>query len=407
MQNSLNNPRPSSSRTGPPVKPAIAAVLTRLQDIFRQAAAPLRVTATRSLDEARGHYLLAVSGSAGASHRIFLRIAASGEPRQVDIAHAAYQRYRRTTPECERPAAALLAAPDISDLARRRCDEQGLNYLDTANNSYHISLTPYYLERIGPVPTTFRKRKLGPLFSQPRIQAIRVLLCFPHREWHQKDLAAEAHLSTGTVNALVRRLEEEGYLLRDGKGPRQRSRLIRPGELLDAWAQHWRTVQRLRHRYYARFPSPDSLMQALVRAARRVSGLPRPLTPEGPYPPAPKLPYVTSPPLAFTGLSAAHLVTPHVLFELVEAYTTLDPILIAQQARLHSVEDGANLVLLEPPDRTAFYQAGPRKRMPCVCLPQLYVDLVAAGGRASSEAAPELRPHILDPQLSFGGELPA
>jgi hypothetical protein len=214
-------------------------------------------------------------------------------------------------------------------------------------------------------------------------------------------LAAAAALSVSTINALVRRLEEEEYVERRGKGPTQTVHLLRPGDLLDSWAEYWRTVERVRHRYYGRYPSPDAAMQALARAGQHLTDQPSLFSPgpsaavqsEGGLPASSQ-----PPPVAFTGLAGASRVAPYVAFSTVELYVSVQPTRLAGEADLRPADEGPNVILLEPPDRTVLQGSSIRQHLPVVCLAQLYVDLIAAGGRAASEAAPLIRPLVLQGQ---------
>jgi DNA-binding MarR family transcriptional regulator len=237
---------------------------------------------------------------------------------------------------------------------------------------------------------------------------IRALLNDPHRDWHQNALARESRISIGTVNALVDRLEREGFVRRVGVGRRhQILRLIRPGELLDRWADHWREVKRVRHRFFHRHSSPEQLMRELRAAATELYreglllGQQRILLPSPgdtsrlALTPASEFAGHKVEPVAYTGLAGAHLLHGHVSFAVIEAYVPIDAAVLARRLGMLAADEGPNVVLIAPPDEGIFHCTVHRAGLPVVCLPQLYVDLVAGGGRAQGEAAPRVREDLL------------
>jgi transposase len=212
-------------------------------------------------------------------------------------------------------------------------------------------------------------------------------LCHPYRTWHQREIAAAAHLSVGTIHALARRLESERHLAREGKGRTQKIHLTRPDVLLDDWAQWWRSQHVARYAFHSEHPSAYARMSALYAAASQIG-----FSFESSDRASPEQDLS---PLIFTGLAGASLVVPYADFDVVTAYVSHDISGLARKAGLNYVETAPNVLLLAAPDRGIFYDTRWINGYPVACLPQLYADLLAIGARAAGEVAPLVRDQIL------------
>jgi DNA-binding MarR family transcriptional regulator len=276
-----------------------------------------------------------------------------------------------------------------------------------ADRSYLIALGHYHFEREASAAARPRRAREGDLLTPARLRVIRALLCHPTRAWDQIALAQKTRVSVGTVNALVNRLVDRKYGERrggkEGKGPDQKFHLLQARELLDEWAEYWPRVTRLRHRYYARYGTVPQFAAELSRIAREIHDeeVSDHLTKRLWETPSTKSPewrdalargiLENTAPFALTGLAAASFVEDFVRFTMIEAYATVDLDRLAQRAGLRAVEDEPNVVLIEPPDYGLLTETTTVGDVPIVCLAQLYVDLIAAGGRAAGEAAPLIR----------------
>jgi hypothetical protein len=76
--------------------------------------------------------------------------------------------------------------------------------------------------------------------SLMRHRALRVLLSYPNRKWHQNELAQDVDVDPGShVNRVVKFLLQEHYADYDGRGPGEVIFVTRPGGLLDTWRGCW------------------------------------------------------------------------------------------------------------------------------------------------------------------------
>lgn len=136
-----------------------------------------------------------------------------------------------------------------------------------------------------------------------------------------------------------------------------------PNRLLDDWAARYRFDRHRRHRYAVSIASYEQGMRKIQNELKRN--------------------HVR---FAWTGWSAAQLVAPYVRTEMFMAYVDLahqDPVFRAMQP----VEDGGNVLLLEPHDEGVFqFDDSSSIFGSLVCLPQLYIDLRNMSGRAAEQA---------------------
>jgi hypothetical protein len=80
----------------------------------------------------------------------------------------------------------------------------------------------------------------GPKLSGKAGIATQALLREPRRAWSIQDLAHQAGASTGLVHRLLVRLEQEQLIEAQGTGPNKTRVLMKPGPLLDLWAEEMR-----------------------------------------------------------------------------------------------------------------------------------------------------------------------
>lgn len=396
----------TASRMG---KPDLRQALTILQQAIAAGHGVQVLSAVRTAPDSE-HLLLHVETPDGAAHRVFTYLSPVGEPRYVDQLAGAFVRQRCRLAGETPPPVALFVARSLGPGARRRCQELGINYLATANRSYLISLGSYHYEREGDTVKPLRRRGGGELITRARVQAIRALLCRPAEEWDQVVLARRAGVSVSTVNGLVGMLVDRQYGERSGRGPRQKFRLTKARELLEEWAAYWPRVARVRHRYYARYSSVDQFAHRLAVIARavhqsEVKGHVNARLWESPSSKPAEWQRALDQgllrrvePLALSGLSAASFIEEFVRYRTIEAYTAVDPSQLANSAEMRAVEDEPNVILIQPPDYGILAETVVERAIPIVCPAQLYVDLMAAGGRAASEAAPIIQRRALEAQ---------
>jgi len=189
---------------------------------------------------------------------------------------------------------------------------------------------------------------------------VRVLLVDPQRAWRLGELAQAAGVSLGHAHNVVKRLEELAWVER---GDQQRIRLVKPGELLDTWAEAYT----YRQNGVAAFFSPERITRRLMadiaawaQAERRR--------------------------YAFTLHSGAALVASNIRFPAIHCYLDGDAAALARALGLRPGEGEGNVHILAPYDHGVFYAPMEKGGLSVVCLPQLYVDLFRYERRGREQA---------------------
>jgi hypothetical protein len=159
--------------------------------------------------------------------------------------------------------------------------------------------------------------------------AAQAILLEPERGWKVRELATLADVSSGLAHRLLARLEDEGLMKADGKGPSKVRVVTDPGGLLDLLAEET-VVRPLRTPAFRLAQSPTALIRGIAKAL------------EGK-----KVDY------ALTGAGAASLVAPFVsavpIVEVwVSAHLLVDRVL--DELGMEKAETGQNVELLQAGD---------------------------------------------------------
>jgi len=217
-----------------------------------------------------------------------------------------------------------LIARETTAEARAILAEHGVGIIDGLGNA-HLELPGllFHLEghrpqrRVaGPVPPARLRGKAG--------IAVQALLLQPDREWKVQDLAREAGVATGLAHRVLARLEEQGILAAEGKGPQRVRRITNPTALLDLWTEE--QVERPRRTLGHLLPqTPQQLIQQLATNLGRVG-----------------IDY------ALTGAAAASLVAPFVTaVPVVEVWVVETAAAEELGAAADPVSEGQNVVFLQ------------------------------------------------------------
>lgn len=260
-------------------------------------------------------------------------------------------------------AVPVLVVPFMTPAGAKAAAERGLNWIDLSGNA-RLRDEDLYVSVQGR-PNQFKSpgRPSSP-FAPKSSRVARAMLLEPSRWWLQKELAERTDLDPGRVSRIVRRLDDDELLERDGSRLRPRD----PDLLLDAWAQDYRFD---RHDVVT-----GHLSGSGVELARELQGR---LLAEG----------VDH---AFTGLPAAWAIDGFARFRLVSVYVSGDPRTAADVVGMRRNERGANVQLIGPDDRGVFDGRQTFNDLPCVSGVQVYLDLSHLPERAA-EAAEQLRSH--------------
>lgn len=255
----------------------------------------------------------------------------------------------------------VLVVPFMSRAGAEAADRVRLNWIDLSGNA-HVRAENLHLWVQGH-PNEFgsRGRPSSP-FAPRSARLTRALLLDPVRWWTQKDLAAVTGLDDGNVSRIVRRLDEEFLLERQGRELRPSD----PDLLLDAWAQDYRFD---RHDILPGHLSGGGIELARDLAARLESL---------------NIHY------AFTGLPAAWVMDQFARFRLTTVYVDGDPREAADRLGVRREAKGANIQLVGPNDAGVFSGEHDHGGLRCVAPVQAYLDLLQLPERAT-EAAQHLR----------------
>ncbi|MEK7764992.1 MAG: type IV toxin-antitoxin system AbiEi family antitoxin, partial [bacterium] len=261
----------------------------------------------------------------------------------------------------------VLAADHLSEGARRELQERGIGFVDGAGN-VRIKFGTVLIDRqiLPPVARPRVQRPLDRLVSRKYARVLRVLLEHHDRPWGVRELSQEAGISFRHAWVALDRLAEEGWV----EKKRGQNRLAAPGTLLDFWAGRYPWKRHQSHRFYAPVRSFDDLLE-------RLSVLQDGTT------------------YALTGPAGSMLVAPFVTFAVHYLYSGagLEP--FQRALDLRPVETGgANIVIVEPDDPGVFYGVRDIRGYPVACNTQLYLDLMALGGRGKDQAT-HLREQVM------------
>ena len=284
----------------------------------------------------------------------------------------------------------------VTPLLAKTLRELGLGYFDLYGTCY-LRWPGLYIERRGRQKPLLSERRrpgltellrdnglsAGNIFgtrSWMRQRAVRGMLSYPDRKWHQTELAQEVGLDPAAVNRVIQFLLEEHHADYEGKGPGKVVFLTHPGATLEMWAgywtQSWSKLRKAQRGFYSLAMNTDELKRDLTQAAaqsgRRVG---------------------------FTLSAGSDYFGSYMRDDQVCGYFGGDLQDLARAAQFDVVERGANVVLLPLRDEGLLYMpqhldideepyAGP------VCPVQLYLDMRAAGGRYA-EQAEALRKEVL------------
>lgn len=223
--------------------------------------------------------------------------------------------------------ALLLIADETTAEAREILERHGIGVVDGLGNA-HIELPGLLLHLEGRGRP--RRDAAGPArLSGKAGMVAQALLLAPERDWHVRDLAEEADVSSGLAHRVLARLEGEGLMTAEGAGPKRVRRLANATALLDLWAEE------------------------NVDRPRRTPGYTLSRSPEQPIGKIGSGLEAHGTAYAMTGAAAASLVAPFVTaVPVVQLWVpaTAEPDQVLHAAGAEPVMDGANVVLLQAKD---------------------------------------------------------
>lgn len=162
----------------------------------------------------------------------------------------------------------LVVAERLQPNVRHELEAAGLSYVD-GRGAMHLS-GPGVLIHLEPQP-----RNTKGLVPPPKglgvvaIRIVQVLLSDHERQWSVNELAALAASSTGQAHNVMARLEDEGLMDSEGRGPSRRRRVRNATDLLD-WLARVPAARRFQARLntYLYAPNPEQLVTRLSHRAQ-------------------------------------------------------------------------------------------------------------------------------------------
>ena len=277
--------------------------------------------------------------------------------------------------------APIVVANFLSRGAQELLRDAHINFYEVASGTlyYRHGLRHIDIQRESAEPG--EKRRIRSLFSGAREQVVHALLEHWRREGDEAwvsgaELAAMAGTSPFTVSTTMQEFERQAWVDATGSGPTLRRRLIRPEQLLDAWAQVWKTrlPQEKRTRWYAYAGGPGGIIDHMLERLAEFDGW------------------------LMTGAAAANTVVPHLTA--VDRVAIIVPPGISKQwaadLKLEQAEKGSNVTLIERTGASLLFgdthpeRRGSRFASRFV----MYLDLLDGVGR-NKELAAEFRSRAL------------
>jgi hypothetical protein len=262
----------------------------------------------------------------------------------------------------------LIAVPFMGEVGHRLCKEEDISWIDLSGNAHIIA--PGIRIIVAGRPNRFLSAGRPPnIFAPKSSRVVRWLLIHPTELQTQREIARATDMTEGFVSRIVKRLEHEGYLVREKSGA------VRPKDpeiLLDAWREAYQFSKHELHQGHIAARSGDTLLKYVCNTLAMM-GIEH----------------------AATGLAAAWVLTHFAAFRIATIYLSgdLSPSVLNQ---LDYREDprGANLWLAIPKDEGVFHGAVEKNGIRCVHPVQVYLDLKEHPER-SQEAAHRLREEFL------------
>jgi hypothetical protein len=258
----------------------------------------------------------------------------------------------------------LVAVPFMGKAGAAACAEAGVGWLDLAGNA-RIVAGDLFINVQGRPNTVRQPGRKPDLFSPRSSRVVRWFLMHPDRPFTQREIAKGASMDEGYVSRIVKRMEAEMYLLRNGNGT---VRVGEPGLLLEAWRERYRFFRHDVRQGHVAARSGVELARALAGAFEE----------EG-------VAY------AATGLAAAWFLTDFAAFRIATFYLEKEPpARVLEKVGFREEQSGANVWLAFPDDNGVFDGSMKKSRVRCVHPVQVYLDLKDHPER-SQEAAERLR----------------
>lgn len=161
----------------------------------------------------------------------------------------------------------LVVAERLLPRIRRELEDAGLSYVD-GKGAIHLS-GPGLLIHVEPLSSSRTGLVAAPKgLGVVAIRVVQTLLSDRKRAWSVNELAAMSAASTGQAHNVMVRLEAEGLMEADGRGPARRRHVRNATDLLD-WLARVPAARRVHARMNTHLyaPSPEQLIARLSQRA--------------------------------------------------------------------------------------------------------------------------------------------
>jgi len=312
-----------------------------------------------------GFALRIAFGKTGVELDMLCAVLTDGFPQDVKRYIRRIQQARTSQPNEE--AVSVLIAPYFAQEACALCREAGIGYFDLAGNA-GLDTPRAFLEISGQANPYQRERQVHTPFEGKAERLVRTLLLDPNRLWTLRELVKAAGISLGLASMVTSALADMGVVAKNRGG----LGLLRPGALLDAWAQSY-DLRRNAFCIYRSMAGVSELETRLVGDGQALGGRP-----------------------VLTLWSGAH----HLLQEESDAprlalYWQGKPESLAQTLELSSDEGKTFVFVFQPYDESLLWGITEEHGRPAVVHPlQLYLDL-ASGDEEELHLAQRVRKRLL------------
>jgi len=265
------------------------------------------------------------------------------------------------SPEVKKGDYPVVIVPHISEQGQKVCRKAGIGYIDFSGNVF-LKFKSVLIEKVSGkrIASKAKKRFTSKVpFSPKSSRVLRLLLENPERIWNFLTLSYEAQINIRTAFLVIELLKEKGFI--DKK--RGAIRLIKPGELLNHWAENYSYQNNRILTYFSFSRTFEEFRKNLFEISKEKS-----------------IDY------ALTLHSGASLVAPFVRFKDVHLYIKGKLEIWEKRLNLKPVESGGTVHLLLPYDEGVFYNRQKIDKIFVICNTQLYIDLLNYGSRGREQA---------------------
>lgn len=249
----------------------------------------------------------------------------------------------------------LLVAPFLSSRTRELLRQAGLSHADSTGNLWIALENPaLWVERVGARENPWHEpRPLQSLKGGKAGRAVRAFCDF-RPPYGVRELAERSQTTPAAISRVASVLEKEALLTKDARG-----RIVELGldGVLRRWTDDYRVLSSNRSRSFLEPRGLPHLLEKLRHTNRRY---------------------------AITGSLAAswHVRVAPARLGMVYVDEVAD---VGRELELHSVEAGANVILIAPSDEVVFARSTTHEGVRYAAVPQVAADLLTSPGRGPEE----------------------